>query len=118
MLALRRCIGCLCQAQPIAVRGTIRFGTIMDETAAETIALQALTFLVSDEGSLRGFLAQTGATVQDLKNGAGNPQFLAGVVEFLLEQDERLLAFCEHANLTPEQLQRARYTLPGASPSL
>ena len=87
----------------------------MDNAAAETIALQALAFLVSEEGNLRGFLGHTGATADDLKLGAGSPQFLAGVLDFLLEQDDRLLAFCDQFDVTPEQTQRARAVLPGAT---
>lgn len=87
----------------------------MDKAEAETIALHGLAYLVSDEGALRGFMAHTGATVHDLRDGAASPQFLAGVLDFLLEQDDRLLAFCEQADLPPDQAQRARAALPGAS---
>ncbi|MBH62913.1 MAG: hypothetical protein CL569_10805 [Alphaproteobacteria bacterium] len=86
----------------------------MDTATAETFALQALAYFVSDEGILRGFLGQTGASVDDLRSGAGNPEFLAGVLDFLLEQDQRLMAFCEQAGVTPEQAQSARAALPGA----
>ena len=90
----------------------------MDSAAAETVALQALAFLVSEEEALRGFLAHTGATADDLRLGAGNPQFLGGVLDFLLERDDRLLAFCDQVGITPEQTQRARSALPGAMPPM
>ena len=90
----------------------------MDNAAAETVALQALAFLVSEEEVLPEFLAHTGATVDDLRLGAGSPQFLGGVLDFLLERDDRLLAFCDQVGVTPEHAQRARTALPGATPPM
>ena len=90
----------------------------MDSAAAETVALQALAYLVSEEEALQGFLAQTGATADDLRRGAGTPQFLGGVLDFLLERDDRLLAFCDQVGVTPAQTQRARAALPGATPPM
>ena len=87
----------------------------MDGAAAETVALQALAFLASEAAALRGFMGRSGATSDDLRTGARAPQFLAAVLDFLLEQDERLLAFCDQAQVTPEEAQRARAALPGAA---
>ncbi|MCY4499635.1 MAG: DUF3572 family protein [Rhodospirillaceae bacterium] len=86
----------------------------MDGAAAETIALQALAFLVSEEAVLRGFMSQSGTTAGDLRTGAEDPQFLAGVLNFLLEQDERLLDFCGQADVTPVQTRRALAALGDA----
>ncbi len=86
----------------------------MDGAAAETIALQALAFLISEEATLRGFMSQSGTTAADLRAGAEDPQFLAGVLDFLLERDERLLAFCGRADVTPVQTRRARAALGDA----
>ena len=86
----------------------------MDGAAAETVALRALEFLVSEEAALRGFMARSGATADDLRAGTGDPRFLAGVLDFLLEDDERLLAFCDRADVTPARIQRAHAALSGA----
>ncbi len=87
----------------------------MDGAAAETVALRALAFLASEEAALRGFMDGSGATSDDLRAGAGDPRFLAAVLDFLLERDDRLLAFCGGADVTPEEARRARAALPGAA---
>ena len=86
----------------------------MDGAAAETVALRALEFLVSEEAALRGFMARSGATADDLRAGAGDPRFLVGILDFLLEDDERLLTFCDRAGVTPARIQRAHAALSGA----
>ncbi len=48
----------------------------MDNATAETIALQALAYLVSEEETLRGFLGQTGVSADDMRSRAGNAEFL------------------------------------------
>jgi hypothetical protein len=87
----------------------------MDNATAETIALQALAYLVSEEETLRGFLGQTGVSADDMRSRAGNAEFLAGILDFLFEQDERLIAFCNRTSISPEQAQKARSALPGAT---
>ena len=87
----------------------------MDNATAETVALQALAYLVSEEETLRGFLGQTGVSANDMRSRAENAEFLAGILDFLLEQDERLIAFCDRTSISPEQAQEARAALPGAT---
>lgn len=80
---------------------------------AETIALQALGWLVSDSGQLDGFLALTGATPEDLRARATDPAFLASVLEFLLGEDARVQAFCADLGLDPTEPMRAAQILAG-----
>tara|TARA_A100001037_G_C14873323_1_gene510573 strand:+ start:312 stop:584 length:273 start_codon:yes stop_codon:yes gene_type:complete len=87
----------------------------MDNVIAETIAVQALAYVVSDEEALVSFITQTGVSIVDLQSSVRNPEFLASVLDFLFEQDERLVAFCERISISPEQAQRARLALPGAT---
>jgi len=84
------------------------------DTSAETIALQALTHLVTQEKLLDRFMALTGLTPSDLQNGATDPDFLAGVLDFFLANETDLLDFCEAQNIAPEIPAKARLKLPGA----
>ena len=56
----------------------------MDEQAAETLALEALAYLASDERRLGALLAQAGWTLPELRSGLGDPFVLAGILDFVL----------------------------------
>jgi hypothetical protein len=85
---------------------------------AETIALQALAFLVKDEELLSQFLISSGLTPQDLKDRFREPEILGGVLDAILANDSVLLAFCNTVSLSPETLVLARRTLPGANETI
>ena len=85
----------------------------MNTDRAETIALQALAFLAGDEQALDGFLRLTGMGLPDIRAAAGNPDMLAGVLDYLLQDESMLLAFCETAAIKPDEPGRARAYLPG-----
>ncbi len=83
------------------------------QESAETTALQALGWLVSQPDALGLFLNASGAAPGDLAGLARDPQFLAALVDFLLETDERVIACTEALNLPPTALGEARMGLPG-----
>lgn len=85
----------------------------MNTDRAETIALQALAFLAGDEQALGGFLHVTGLGMDALRAAAGNPEVLAGVLDYVLQDEAMLLAFCEAAGIRPDDPGRARAYLPG-----
>jgi len=87
---------------------------VTNDFSAETIALQALAYLVSEEKLLARFMALTGLSPSDLQQGATDPSFLAGVLDFFLGNEADLLAFCDAENLAPELPGKARMALPGA----
>ncbi|MDR0808734.1 MAG: DUF3572 domain-containing protein [Gemmobacter sp.] len=80
---------------------------------AETLALQGLGWLVAQDGLLPGFLAATGAAPTDLAVRAGDPDFLAAVLDFLLSEDALVISFCDAVGLPYEAPMRARSALPG-----
>lgn len=80
---------------------------------AETVALQALGWLAANEDLFPVFLGATGASVNDLATSAGQPAFLASVLDFLLMDDAWIMAFCEAENLRYEVPMQARASLPG-----
>nr|WP_170615403.1 DUF3572 domain-containing protein [uncultured Ruegeria sp.] len=81
--------------------------------SAETLALNVLTWLVGNEELLPVFLGSTGASVGDLRARAGEPDFMASVLEFLMLDDSWVIAFCD-ANSVPYDLPgQARAALSG-----
>lgn len=68
---------------------------------AEVIALKALAFLANDEARLGRFLALSGVGPADMRHAAANPEFLAGLLNHLLEDESLLLTFAAEQELDP-----------------
>jgi len=83
------------------------------QDSAETLAIGALEWLVSNDELLPVFLGATGAGIEDLKSGAGDPAFLGSVLDFILMNDAWVMEFCDARALPYERLMQARVTLPG-----
>lgn len=83
---------------------------------SQIIALKILAFLAGDGDRLGTFLVACGLGPADLKSGARDPQFLAGVVDYLLGDESLLLAFAETAAVDPGTIAAARRLLPGGGP--
>jgi len=78
---------------------------------AEIVAVQALSFLASQPERLGAFLAETGLGPETLRNAAADPQFLAGVLEFVLRDDNTVKAFAEASELDPTTVAAALQAL-------
>ncbi len=86
---------------------------MVNRNEAETIALQALGYLVADE-TLRGrFMSVSGVAREEFEANAEDPAFLAGVLDFFLAHESDLLALCDAAELSPELPAAARRCLAG-----
>lgn len=85
----------------------------MKHEQAETIALQALSFLAKDDELLSHFLMVTGLTPQELKKRVREPDLLGGVLDAILADDKILLGFCNSTSLSPDTIVQARRALPG-----
>ena len=85
----------------------------MTPNAAETLALQALAFIAADDSALRGLQATTGLDDGTLQVRAGEPEVLAGVLEFLLADERQLLLFCQAEGIDPRLPGRAQSVLAG-----
>ena len=85
----------------------------MQREAAETVGMQALAWLAGNDELLPVFLGSTGASLDDLRIGAGEPSFLGSVLDFLMMDDAWIVAFCDAAGLSYETPSRARTALPG-----
>jgi hypothetical protein len=85
-----------------------------DSEMAQTIALKALGYLAADENLLEPFLGSTGLVAGDLRVGATDSAFLAGVLDYFMQNEALLLAFAASEELAPETIVQARQRLPGA----
>jgi hypothetical protein len=85
----------------------------MSPDRAETIALQALAWLVGNETLRPQFLAATGAAPDDLRGRITDPTFLAAILSFITSDDAWVRGFCDDAGLAYDQPLRARHALPG-----
>ncbi|WP_151717220.1 DUF3572 domain-containing protein [Gemmobacter serpentinus] len=87
----------------------------MRQESAETFALQALGWLLTQDELLPQFLSASGAAPQDLRDLAQDPVFLGAVLDFLLGDDSLVLGLSAALNCPPEQPLQARMALPGGA---
>lgn len=80
---------------------------------AETLALRVLTFLAADGERLGRFLSLTGIGPAELRRNAGDSAMLAGVLEYLLQDETLLLVFASQAGVQPEAIPAAHSALVG-----
>lgn len=78
---------------------------------AEVIALKALGFLANDPARLGRFLALSGVDPTDIRQAAASPQFLAGLLQHLLEDESLLMTFTAEQDLDPRLPALAAQTL-------
>ena len=78
---------------------------------AETIAIKALSFLAERPEELDRFLALTGMDPASLRRAADEPGVLAGVLDFLLEDEPLMMVFAETEGLAPAAIAGARHRL-------
>ena len=86
-----------------------------ERESAETLALMVLGWLIGDEELLPVFLGATGAGESDLRDRAGDPEFLGSVLDFLLMDDAWVVRFCDTQGLAYDAPMRARAALPGGA---
>ena len=78
---------------------------------AEMLAVQALAFIAEDDTRLSAFIASTGIAVQSIRDAAREQNFLAGVLEHILADENHLIAFADSAGINPTEVARARQSL-------
>ena len=66
---------------------------------AESLAIQALTFLAGEPERLARFLALTGIGPAQIRAAAATPGFLAGVLDHIASEDALVTAFAAQSGL-------------------
>lgn len=84
----------------------------INREAAEAIAVTALGFVASEPELLQRFLALTGIDPGRIREVAGEPGFLAGVLQFILAHEPTLDAFVAASGQKPEAVGAALRALP------
>lgn len=84
-----------------------------ERDSAETLGLQALAWLVGQEELIGVFLGASGASESDLRERAGDAEFLGSVLDFILMDDEWVVRFCDSQQIPYDRVMMARAALPG-----
>jgi hypothetical protein len=79
--------------------------------AAETLALKGLAYLVRSAEALERFVAISGLDAASLRARAGEPELLTAVLDFMLTDEQLLMAFCDDESLDARQVHMARHVL-------
>ncbi|MBF9035462.1 DUF3572 family protein [Rhodobacterales bacterium HKCCE2091] len=87
----------------------------MTPEAAEEHALKVLAWLLAEEDLGPVFLGSTGASPEDLRTRAAEPEFLASVVDFLMMDDAWCIACGSALGVPPERFAAVRAALPGGA---
>lgn len=80
---------------------------------AEVLALEVLGWLAGNDELLPVFLGASGASEEDVRNGARDPVFLGSVLDFILMDDAWVIAACDAVGARYDTVFQARQTLPG-----
>ena len=86
---------------------------MIERDTAETLALDVLGWLVTQDELLSTFQGASGLGTSDLKERAGDPELLGAVMDFLLMDDAWVMSYCDAAKIPYERLAQARAHLPG-----
>jgi Protein of unknown function (DUF3572) len=86
-----------------------------DQAAAEALAIKALKFLAADTERLGVFLALSGIGPESIRAAAGEPHFLAGVLDHVASDERLLLAFAADQAIDPAEVERAHAAISGRS---
>ena len=80
---------------------------------AEALGIDALAFLAAEPERLERFMALAGIDLSTIRDVAGDPAFLAAVLDHLMADEPLLLAFAANKGVKPEVIVRAAHTLGG-----
>lgn len=79
----------------------------IDRAGAEDLAAGMLVALAEDPAVLQRFMSDTGMAPDDIRSNAAAPDFLAGVLEYVLANEPLLLAITSDRQIKPELLMQA-----------
>lgn len=80
---------------------------------AETLALNVLGFLAESPQAMERLVIQSGLDLATIRKRAGDRDFLAAVVDFLMTNEELLVDFCETRRIDARRVHMAAHQLGG-----
>ena len=78
---------------------------------ASTIALQALGWVLQDDGRSQRLLDLTGLTPDNLRSAIGEPSLQVAVLDFLANYEPDLIGASKALDIAPETILNARREL-------
>jgi len=87
----------------------------MQQDFAETVAINGLGWLVSDEELMGVFMGASGVSVDELRTRATDPAFLISVLDFITMDDAWVVGFCDKFGYAYDIPLTARQALPGGA---
>ncbi len=80
-------------------------------------AIAVLGWLANEPDMFGRFLALTGVEPAQVRSAVNDPGFLAGMLDFLMNHEPTLMAFCEATGTPPEAVAAAsaHFSPPGLS---
>ena len=84
---------------------------MITESRARELAANALPFIASDGELVGAMLAASGLAPGDLRQAADRPEFGLFLLDFILQDDGRVLAFAADQAIRPEVVLQARALL-------
>lgn len=83
------------------------------QETARDLAVEALGFIAADAEMTQDLLAGAGLQADDLRRLAASPDLGQFVLDFILEDDRRVMDFAAAAGIRPEAVMAARTVLAG-----
>ncbi len=83
----------------------------LSKAAAESIAIEGLSFLAGNPARLDRFSALSGLGPNNLRAAAAEPGFLAAILDHLASDESLLLAFAANTGHVPATIAKAREIL-------
>ena len=87
----------------------------LSREAAELLGLRALGWIAARPDLAERFLVAAGASADEMRERAADPEFLGFVLDFLLADEGSLIEFAQEAGIPPDRPLRARAALPGGA---
>lgn len=88
---------------------------MMNETSAQTIALNVLAWLAGNDELFEVFMGSSGMSAEELGARAGETEVLAAVLDFLTMDDQWVLDWARDLGQPPTAPMEARMALPGGA---
>jgi hypothetical protein len=88
-------------------RGADPRGGVLSESAAAALAERVFGFVTEEPGRLLRFMESSGLSPDALRQAAGSPELVAGVLDHVVADEELLLACAGALEVPPERITQA-----------
>jgi len=93
------------------MRDSLKTKQSKNPDSARSLAVSGLAFIAADPDRLDRFLNLTGLGPHNLRTAAADPAFMESVLDYMVSDEELLVAFAAETGLKPEAVARAHQAL-------